>query len=73
MKTILLKKEVNNMEYASICIFTPTGRTYTFRDIKMLTDNESVLVFSYAAMSDGKQKVATFYKSNICGHSLTEK
>ena len=61
------------MEYSSICIFTPTGRTYTFKNITMLTDNENVLVFSYTAMSDGRRKVATFSKFNICGHSLTDK
>lgn len=58
------------MEYQSICIFTPTGRTYTFRTVKLLTDNETVLVFAYKAMSDSLAKVATFQKNQICGWSV---
>lgn len=60
------------MKYASLCIFTPTGRTYTFKNVEVLCDNETVIQFGYSAMSDGKQKVATFYKSTICGVSLLE-
>lgn len=61
------------MEYAIITIFGPMGRTYTFRNVTVLTDNESVIQFGYSAMSDGKQKVATFSKHTILGWSLTEK
>ncbi len=61
------------MEYAIICIFMPTGKTFTFKDIKIECDNESVIAFSYSAMSDGKLKVATFPKATLCGWSLTEK
>jgi len=61
------------MEYSILCIFTPTGRTYTFRDVTMLCDNETVLQFSYAAMSDGKSKVAIFPKATLCGWSVTPK
>jgi len=60
-------------EYSILCIFTPTGKTYTFREVKLLCNNETVLVFDYSAMSDGKSKVATFPKATICGWSLTEK
>ena len=56
----------------SICIFTESGRTYTFKNVTILCDNETVLVFDYAAMSDGKKKVATFQKSKICGWSKLE-
>jgi hypothetical protein len=41
--------------------------------VKILCDNETVLQFGYAAMSDGKTKVATFQKATICGWSLTSK
>lgn len=58
-------------EYSILCIFTTTGRTYTFRNVKVVCDNETVLVFKYAAMSDGKDKTATFYKNMFCGVSLT--
>ena len=60
------------MKYSILCIFTPTGRTYTFRDIEIVWDNETVLQFKYAAMSDGKTKTATFPKNTICGWSVTE-
>ena len=59
------------MEYEIICIFTPTGRTYTFKSIKMLCDNETILQFQYQAMSDSKIKTATFPKNTICGWSVT--
>ena len=60
------------MKYSIICIFTHTGRTYTFKDIMIVCNNESVISFSYTAMSDGKLKTATFPKNTICGWSLTE-
>lgn len=54
----------------SLCIFTATGRTYTFRNVVIDCDNETVLVFRYAAMSDGNEKTATFYKANFVGFSV---
>lgn len=60
------------MKYSILCIFTPTGRTYTFRNVALVCDNETVLVFQYDAMSDGKIKTATFTKATICGWSVTE-
>lgn len=60
------------MKYEILCIFTPTGKTYTFRNVEVICDNETVLQFSYAAMSDGRAKVATFPKAKICGWSVTE-
>ncbi len=59
--------------YDTICIFTPAGGTFTFREVEILCDNESVIQFSYKAMSDGKTKTATFPKNTICGWSLTSK
>lgn len=59
------------MKYSILCIFTPTGRTYTFKNVEMVCDNETVLQFTYAAMSDGKAKTATFPKATICGWSAT--
>ena len=60
------------LKFSIICIFTQSGRTYTFKNVEMLCENETVIQFSYKAMSDGKEKIATFPKSNICGWSLTE-
>ena len=59
-------------QYSIICIFTNFGKTYTFKDIELLIDNETTIQFSYRAMSDGLEKIGTFPKSNICGWSLTE-
>lgn len=60
-------------QYSIICIFTKEGKTFTFRNIELLTDNETIIQFSYRAMSDGLEKIGTFPKANICGWSLTEK
>lgn len=48
----------------SVCIFMVSGRTYSFRDVSILVDNENCVSFQYCAMSDGKTKRATFYKYN---------
>jgi len=53
----------------NITIFTPAGRTFTFKEINMMADNETILQFGYLAMSDGKEKLGTFLKSNIVGWS----
>ena len=53
----------------NLCIFLTSGKTFSFKNADILTDNESVMVFSYYAMSDGKLKRATFYKSNVAGVS----
>ena len=55
----------------SICIFTPLGKTFTFHDTNITVDNETVLVFSYKAMSDGLKKIHVAMKPNIVGYSLT--
>lgn len=59
------------MKYSILCIFTPTGRTYTFKNVELICDNETVLQFKYSAMSDGKEKIATFPKATLCGWSVT--
>ena len=56
----------------SLCIFTPTGRTYTFKNVDITCDNETVLCFNYKAMSDGNFKKGVFFKSNIIGFSTLE-
>ena len=61
------------MIYAILCIFTPYGRTFTFKDVEIVCENETVLQFKYQAMSDGLEKVATFPKNTICGWSITKK
>ena len=59
------------MEYTILCIFTPEGKTFTFKDVKIICNNETTLQFSYRAMSDGRFKEATFPKPTLCGWSLT--
>ena len=62
-------------KYSKLTVFTTSGVgsgiTYTFQDVVLITNNESVLSFRYQAMSDGKTKLATFYRSNLAGYSVT--
>jgi hypothetical protein len=51
----------------TICLFIPTGRTFTFKNAEILTNNETVLVIEYVAMSDGKSKKITVQKDQIVG------
>lgn len=53
----------------NLCLFLPTGRTYTFRNVSILHDNENVLSIAYTAMSDSLYKTGTFQKSQIVGYS----
>jgi len=55
-----------------LCIFLNSGHTFTFKDVTVVTDNETVVAFKYTAMSDGASKTATFYKQNVAGVSLTK-
>ena len=55
---------------ASLCVFCPTGRTFTFCNVDVRVNNETVLVFDYRAMSDGKVKTMTVQKSAIIGWSV---
>jgi hypothetical protein len=57
---------------ASVCLFLPGGHTFTFRDVIIRVDNETVLVLVYTAMSDGLVKTATIQKSAIVGWSVLE-
>jgi len=59
------------MKYAILCIFTRQGKTFTFKNVEVVCDNETILQFTYTAMSDGKVKTATFPKGGVCGWSLT--
>lgn len=55
----------------TLCLFLLSGKTFTFREVKIVQDNESVLVFEYVAMSDGKRKRMTARKDALVGHSTT--
>ena len=56
---------------STVCIFTPHGHTFTFRNCTVVTNNETVLVFTYKAMSDGLVKTHTALKHNIVGWSIS--
>ena len=56
----------------SICLFLPSGNTFTFKNLVVLIDNEQVLVFRYVAMSDENRKTMTVYKKQIIGYSEME-
>ncbi|HBF42340.1 MAG TPA: hypothetical protein DDW42_01680 [Desulfobacteraceae bacterium] len=58
------------MNYSILCIFLPSGTTFTFKDVEVVTSNETHLQFNYQAMSDGKIKTANFPKRNIAGWSV---
>jgi hypothetical protein len=60
-------------EYLKLHIFTHYGKTYTFLDVKVLVNNETILVFEYSAQSDGYTKTAHFLKSAICGYTTLQK
>ena len=48
----------------SLCIFLVSGRTYSFKNVSNVVDNENCIAFEYTAMSDGKAKKGVFYKYN---------
>lgn len=56
----------------NICIFLPSGKTFTFKDVVGFVACETMLKFQYVAMSDGKQKGAVFQMTNIAGWSTHE-
>ncbi len=58
-------------ERKMLTVFTSDGRTFSFRNVKILSDNETTLHFEYVAMSDGRIKRGTFYKHRIVGHSVS--
>lgn len=58
------------MSNTILCIFCESGRTFTFKNVNILHDNETGLTFDYIAMSDGQVKQATFLKSRIVGWSV---
>lgn len=65
------KKTVTLVHCADVlCIFCPTGATFTFRSVQIIQNNETHLQFRYSAMSDGRMKEATFIKANIVGWSV---
>jgi len=52
-------------------LFLDTGRTYTFENAEVVTNNETVLVVDYLAMSDGGSKRLTVLKSAIVAWSVS--
>lgn len=56
----------------SICLFLVSGHTFTFRNYTISSDNETAITFEYRSMSDGKIKLATFYKQHIAGISVLD-
>ena len=54
----------------SLCIFLPTGHTYTFKNVSLLHDNETGLRFEYTSTLDGGTKEANFLHVQIAGFSV---
>ncbi len=61
------KEDKMSEKFASICFFLNTGKTYTFRDVEIIHDNQTAISIKYQAMSDGLPKEATFYKDHVAG------
>lgn len=59
--------------YSSICFFLTTGKTFTFRDVDVYSDNETAIEIEYTAMSDGNVKRAVFYKTHVAGIAKFER
>lgn len=53
----------------TICFFLQSGKTFTFKDVDDLNENQTVIEFTYKAMSDGNFKQGKFYVANIAGWS----
>jgi hypothetical protein len=67
------RKTMKKTEQDSLLhIFTGEGNTFTFHNVVLLTDNESILSFQYGAMSDGRVKIGEFSKKRIVGFSMTK-
>lgn len=58
-------------ETTTVCLFLPSGKTFTFRNASIETDNENILGILYTAMSDGLRKRITVQKSMIVGFAVT--
>jgi hypothetical protein len=56
----------------TLVLFTPHGKTFTFKDVIIVTDNETMLEAMYTAMSDGKQKKLVAQKANLVAYSIAE-
>jgi hypothetical protein len=53
--------------YTSLCLFLPTGKTFTFHNVEIVTNNETHLEIEYLSMSDGAVKHLQVLKANIIG------
>ncbi len=53
----------------TVHIFTVHGKTFTFKDVTNILVNESAITFDYVAMSDEREKKATFFVANLAGYS----
>ena len=58
--------------YSILHLFVQTGRTYTFRDVQIVSNNETAITIKYQAMSDGKEKIGVFFWTNLIGYSVAE-
>jgi len=56
-----------NTKLKCICFFLNTGKTYTFRDVEVISDNQTAIHIRYKAVSDGFSKEAIFYKEHVAG------
>ena len=55
----------------NICLFMVSGKTFTFKNVEITSDNETTLAFTYKAMSDGLAKTFIGRKEALAGYSVT--
>jgi hypothetical protein len=62
-----------NKKYDTLCLFTSEGHTFTFRNVELVINNETTLVFLYRAVSEhgAIRKRATVIKANLAAWSVT--
>ena len=53
-----------------LVVFLATGRTFTFKEVAITCQTESVLGFTYTSQSDGKEKEASFSMDHVAGISI---
>lgn len=62
-------RKIRKVDDEILHLFLASGKTFTFRDVEIVSDNESTITFFYNAMSDSIPKKATFYKQHVAGIS----
>ena len=63
------KDTMQDTRMTKLHFFTPFGTTYTFKDVAVFRENESVITFSFISAKDGTEKHGVVFVKNIMGYS----